>query len=253
MRWQLRLTEAPVRLFPLWPMTVKRPYLIERDSRRPTLFYARGDATRHHVVPQDLESSVRESGGNPALIEIAADWKRLLITSGRTSVLKYVFLDECKLPKITSPRRDLCRIETLQGDLIAGEALPKGCSQVCAKVRFNGMAEIHSDKVVISRIELRPEKASILTIKPSEVCRIFVGCDLIRTLSHIKSLKTDLKHPLLKLQSFDGREAKAQETAPLPHSAWTQLLDNPQYKRLAQANLLSDALPFAALRGWLAR
>ncbi len=185
LQYKLRLTESPVTLFPIWPMTIRRPYTIIYEDPH-LIFYSSGSDIDNKVYPADLAQEGRHAKrGNNRLFEVDIKRHGLLITSGRTNVLKYAFVLEEKLPTLSeNDDSDLVTIKDSEGKYIDIKSITtngidsrKNKIEITAK--YEGSIDIEVSGHLVERIKLKPEVSQRVHLPEICDCRIRIGRDEI--------------------------------------------------------------------------
>lgn len=205
LQFQLRLTEKPIQLFPLWPITIKRPYAVTCNEELQTqVFYASGDDIFNRIYPKPPTDPIVWKKP-PTLLCLPINYKNLLVTSGRISVLKYLFLMQDAMPKgrsLVQSNDELCEIRTIDGKPLNDhfndeQSILNAVSSntICCSPHFNGSIEIYQNTRHLHRINLRAEQAEEIELHFGYRYEIFIGFELIRSFSYAPRSSTPSKRP----------------------------------------------------------
>lgn len=231
LQFKLRLTESPVSFFPLWPITVKRPYAIVFEANR-LLFYSKGNDLTYKTYPQFTNILRKTSDDSSYLLELEIQQQGLMIATGRTNVLKYTFLVQDRLPPFADDDEDellqLCDAEGNAIDISQINAnslwIPKNILVV--RSHFDGAFDIEVKGHLSERVLLLAEKSTSIHLPKHCRCRITVGCDEICRFDVLpKSQTTDenilsMDSLILKrlIKTYDG-----QMHVPVPFAAASKI------------------------------
>lgn len=183
LKFKLRLTESPVSLFPLWPMTVKRPYAIGYEAPR-LIFYSTGTNVTNKIYPENSAKIMAVAPrGSFRLVEVKVQRHGLMISAGRTNVLKYAFLRQEKLLSFSlEDEKDILQLTDAEGKVINQEkldtqalALPEGRINVCLK--YEGSFDIEVNGFLIERLDLGADNVRTIHLPKNCRCRVRAGRD----------------------------------------------------------------------------
>lgn len=205
LQFKLRLTEKPIKLFPLWPLTIKRPYAVTcSEDVQTQIFYASGDDVFNRIYPKPATEPIVWKKP-PTLLCLPINYKNLLVTSGRISVLKYLFLMQDAMPKgrsILEARDALCEIKTIDGEPVTEEIdhnqsilNPVSSNTIFCSPQFNGSVEIYKKMQHLQRIVLPAEQSTKIELHSGYHYDIFVGLELIQSFSYAPRSPSPRKRP----------------------------------------------------------
>lgn len=215
MAFGLRLTKEPVQLFPLWPLTVKRPYTIL--SCTPCVhFFAQGQNTRNHMLPGDNQLQGHTTSDVPHIVTARIVPPRSLLSAGRRTVLKYTFLEQQPLPKTQPEVNGLLHWHTINEEPVSEEALTCRVPQDTLIVisAYDGYVEEYADGSFVTRQELQGTHPLVLPLTRSHEFRFYIGLDLYASFVYFPSVcqKT------LPSRSLRRSSVNADECRPIPHA-----------------------------------
>jgi hypothetical protein len=181
-----RLTDKPVRMLSLWPPVVKGPYSIECQKtlgRIQQLIYVVGSDVSTLLYPsRGLQHRVGESHGRKGgkLHWLNIPDRRVMISSGRFSVLKYQFIRSGELTKMSSVRRsELIRCIDAQG-----QAIPEGTlnrpllrDEIRVVSARDFTVEIRLGNKLLSRNDFRGGEQALLKLSCGTELKVRVGCE----------------------------------------------------------------------------
>lgn len=216
MAFGLRLTNEPVQLFPLWPLTVKRPYTIL--SRTPCVhFFAQGKNTRNHMLPGDDQLQGHMASDVPHIVTARIVPPRSLLSAGRRTVLKYTFLEQRPLPETQPEVNGLLQWQTVDEEPVSAEALTRRLPQdtLIVNSAYDGCIEEYADGTFITRQELSGTRPQVLSLTRGHEFRFYIGLDLCASFVYFPSVcpKT------LSSRSLRRSLSNADECRPIPHAA----------------------------------
>lgn len=91
-KYNCRLTENPVMLFPVWPVYVDTPYIL-RHSGNAMVFYLQGHKVEAKTFPEaKLRSFSCANSEDEHVLYLECHGREQLLSSGRMRVLKYTYL-----------------------------------------------------------------------------------------------------------------------------------------------------------------
>lgn len=154
-RINARLTNTPIRMLPLWPMTTKKPYTFEYASSRLT-FFVTGEDIMTELHPRHA-ASTRRSEGQAFLSEVEPRGNSVFISAGRATVLKYAFLEPAPLARFApEPSDELLTLTDADEHPLDRSGVKKRIrnDEICIRSGLNLTAEIHRDGVVMDRFEI---------------------------------------------------------------------------------------------------
>lgn len=179
MGFGLRLTDEPVKLYPLWPITVKNPYRILSDAEH-VFFYVQGKNARNHLFPRD-DLLVSAQYDKPHLIGIRLHNDRQLLSAGRRTVLKYAFLEQQALPTAKQEAEaSLVQLTNVNDDIIDIERLNKPIleDRLRISVYYKGHLDEFFKTNFVRRVDLTDAKTATLELARGHEYRLYVGQDL---------------------------------------------------------------------------
>ncbi len=184
LKYKLRLTESPVSLFPLWPMTVKRPYVIAYENPRLVFFSSGSDVANKAYPAYAAEMTpIANLNGTARLLEVRVLRHGLLISAGRTNVLKYAFVKQEKLPEFAPPAEsDLLKLVDADGNSIdtnglGAEPLSLPKDRIEVQPKYSSEFDIEVDGRLVERLQLRAQEATMVHLPKMCRCRLRVGRD----------------------------------------------------------------------------
>lgn len=246
MAFGLRLTNEPVQLFPLWPLTVKRPYTIL--SRTPCIhFFAQGKNTRNHMLPGDDQLQGHTTSDVPHIVTARIVPPRSLLSAGRRTVLKYTFLEQQPLPEIQPEVNGLLQWQTLDEEPVSAEALTRRIPQDTLVVisAYDGCVEEYADGSFVTRQEFSGTRPQSLFLTRGHEFRFYIGLDRCASFVYC---------PLVCSKTLPSRSLRrsllnaSDDCRPIPHAAlhkFRSLLDS---TALTQGFIADGKLPLHLIR-----
>lgn len=143
-----RLTEQPARLQPLWPITTRASYSV-KTNREAILLYLSGTYPTCNA-PEARKQELSTPNGN-MVVRIKPDRFPQLVSSGRTSIINYLYVWKDQLLK-TQPT-PLVEVRSGNGDPVqqgVQNALPAQ-KRLYVTSTFDGMIIIRKNAVVIDK------------------------------------------------------------------------------------------------------
>jgi hypothetical protein len=174
LQYHCRLTDKPIKLYPIWPICILSPYMVLHSEDR-IYFYLQGDATPK-VFPYTLcRTSYFEMG---KLIHIECKDRQQILSAGRAKVLRYTYLWKENLNKNAPlPEATVCSDD---GELFAAGIIDKlpPHRAINISVPFDGFVLVKRRDLVISKIKLNSaSRTRIDSITVNSTIEIFIGCD----------------------------------------------------------------------------
>lgn len=224
-----RLTNNPVRMLSLWPPVVKGPYSIECRKvvgRIQQLFYVVGSDVSTKLYPskdiRHFEGAVHgKQGGRLHWLDIPD--RRVLVSSGRFSVLKYQFVRSGELPKKSSVRRsELVRCTDAFGEAISEGTLrrPLFRDEIHVEAARDFTVEIRLGGRLVARNDFQGGEKVQLKLPRGTELKLRVGCELPITIRRSEPRK----RAVLDISPRPGRP-----TCDLPLSSAKLLLQSPDF------------------------
>ena len=176
LEYHCRLSEHPVEIHPIWPVTVKAPYVIKHLDEQLTL-YIKGRATAH-VFPETKIVSFPKRHGN--VIDVRCDGRQQLISAGRANVLQYTYFWKDPLEyQIDPPQID---VTTISGEAVesgdSDKLPPERCLRIASE--FDGFIVLSIDKVPIERRRLQANTSILIdNLRYGMEIEAYIGCDCV--------------------------------------------------------------------------
>ena len=182
MRFHARLTANPVKMIPFWPLTTKFPYEIVHEN--PNLyFFIEGEEIQPNIYPKDSAKCLVGSSKDEhyRLTALKTSGKRLLVSAGRYTVLKFTFIEQGTLVRYGSKPTLNLLVRTIDGDLIEEDELTQAPPNHEIKIRadYRLTAEIRHRGHVTDRFPIKPED-SIKHIPEGSELYFFLGTECVR-------------------------------------------------------------------------
>ena len=179
LEYHCRLSEHPVEIHPIWPVTVKSPYVLKHLDEHLTL-YIKGRATAH-VFPETKIVSFPKRHGN--VIDVRCDGRQQLISAGRANVLQYTYFWKDPLEyRIDPPKID---VTTFSGEAVESGVSDKLPPDRCLRItsELDGFIVLCVDKVPIERRRLQANTSVLIdNLRYGMEIEAYVGCDCVWSL-----------------------------------------------------------------------
>lgn len=96
LKYHVRLTDRPIKVYPLWPSCIEAPYVIYHKEDKINMFF------QGYAVPKVFPNTNMISKGNEAasIISIQCLGRQQLLSVGRNKILEYTYLWKDSLEKI---------------------------------------------------------------------------------------------------------------------------------------------------------
>ena len=178
------LTENPADIIPVWPVYVRKPYLLYHLSDKVS-FFLKGDA-KLDVYP----SAGIDPDGNPdgKVFTVNCNGRQQIIAAGRMKVLKYVYLwkdslnYQAEIPKVS--------VTDSAGEILqSGEQnkLPKNRS-IRVKTPFDGYALKVKDRLILERYEIPAGKITEINgINTGHCVEVYQGLDIVWQVHYVRA------------------------------------------------------------------
>ena len=121
--------------------------------------------------------------GTARLLEVRVLRHGLLISAGRTNVLKYAFVKQEKLPEFAPPAEsDLLKLVDADGNSIdtnglGAEPLSLPKDRIEVQPKYSSEFDIEVDGRLVERLQLRAQEATMVHLPKMCRCRLRVGRD----------------------------------------------------------------------------
>lgn len=260
LQFQLRLTESPVALYPIWPITVKHPYAVASETNR-LLFYSRGNNLTYKTYPKTANVLGMALHNSSRLLELEVDQNGLMISTGRTNVLKYIFLVQDKLlPFADDDEDEVLQLRDAEGNTLDvsqihsnGLWLPKDLLEV--RSQFDSTFDIEVEGHLVERVRIKADESRFIHLPKRCRCRIVVGCDEICRFEVLpKCRPTDKDVVSIDPLSLKRRlkTSERQTPVPVPLAAATKIRqlfgERPEIKAQIREGELSPSLLIPCFR-----
>lgn len=247
MDYHCRLTESPVLLFPLWPVSVDKPYVILHKQALIWMFL-QGYSVKPKVFPSSHLVPHPAQNEDQQLIQLYSTERQQLLSTGRTKVLRYTYLWRDELNHTAST--PVIKAYDVNGTAIDGEIqnnLPKERILVI-RSQFDGMVEVRDHEKLIRRYRLKANEQTDVEVQFGYAVAAFQGLDCVLNLRferQSKEKKYDEKTVLKKLRRCSGTQI------PISHE-WGSLAlkyrDYPMVKRWMRERIRVGSIPKSALQ-----
>lgn len=170
-----RLTDEPVKMYPIWPMHVSSPYVVFHNAKEMYIYF-NGNAETN-LAPHGSIKPFPST--NPKVLLISSSERQQLLSAGRTRVLKYTYFWHRELKQKAS--LPAVKVKDFNGDPIDGGILSKLPAKrtIIIIPQVDGFVEIINDGVVVERYKLICEKEFLLdNINLRYTIKIYQGCDI---------------------------------------------------------------------------
>lgn len=247
MDYHCRLTESPVLIFPLWPVSVNKPYVILHKQALLWIFL-QGYSVKPKVFPSSHLFSLPAQNEDQQLIHLNSIGRQQLLSTGRTKVLRYTYLWRDELNHTAS----IPEIKTFDVNrtVIEGEIqnnLPKERILVI-RSQFDGMVEVREHGKLVRRYRLKANEQTDVAVQFGFEVVAFQGLDRVLYLRferQLKEKKYDEIVVLKKLRRCGGIQI------PITHE-WGSLAlafrDCPMIKRWLLGRIRAGTIPKSALQ-----
>lgn len=203
--YHCRLTEHPIKLYPLWPRYIEAPYLILHKDNNIKMFF-QGDAKTKLFPIKPIDERVL---GNALLLHFQSSERQQMISAGRSKVLKYVYLWKNDLDYVA--KEPLVEVKDIENNIwISGEQniLPKN-NKLVVIAPMDGEIILKREKEIINKYKLMSnQKVVIDEIFYGVTVEILQGLDCVWRGQYLKKYnsKIEEEQELLKeLQKATGR------------------------------------------------
>ena len=192
LKYSANLTDQPVKLNAIWPISNRQPYEIHSPEKRIFIVSTKGLILkmwpkRLHKLEPDVESAF--SFVDLHEVEVSHD---PILSLGKRTLLKFVQARICKddSPSL-SPQAPVVKLENNSGQEIQSETLLSLKDNILfCTVNRNASFVVYKEQSIINMGVLRPDKEAFpITLRKGEELKIFFGRDLVRVLSIITKVK----------------------------------------------------------------
>ena len=210
-----RLTDSPIELIPLWPVTVESPYILHHKKDY-IHFYFQGNEAEVKAYP-DSKVLPKWFIHNHELVTVYSDLRQQLVSTGRTKVLKYTYIWKDPLSYKEEPVKtkitDLKNIEILAGEHFK---LPYK-NELLLFAEYDGHVDILENGHVVKRYFVKAsESASISGVRYGQEIRLYVGNDCVWKALYKKN--TNAKTKLDEQKVMDRLINSRGKTIPISHA-----------------------------------
>ena len=230
-QYNCRLTENPVRLFPVWPVYIDTPYIL-RHSGNTMVFYLQGHKVEAKTYPEaKLRTFSCANSEDKHVLYLECHGRQQLLSSGRMRVLKYTYLwrdslDKCPdVPEITVTPLEQWGI------------------QVSAP--FDGQIILERRGRRIDRIFLKSGTPTDVRIPCNCEVKIYQGLDLVWSKGYeMQNASFDAEF-VRKLEECSG------PLQPIPHSIGAvaaRMPNDPELKNWLRKKIRQGQIPESAYR-----
>lgn len=210
--YHCRLTEYPVKLYPLWPIYVESPYLILHKDNDMKMFF-QGDANPK-LFP--IKSINKRISGNASILYFQSSERQQMISAGRSKVLKYIYLWKSELDYVA--QEPIVKVEDIENNIInSGEqkSLPKN-NILSVVAPMDGEIILKKGNEIVDKYKLMSNhKVVIDEIYYGMTVEILQGLDCVWQVQYLKEEKSKTKEEKEILQNL--RKAKG-KLIPVPHT-----------------------------------
>lgn len=240
-----RLTEQPARLQPLWPITTRTSYSV-KTNRDTMLFYLSGGYITCNAP--DARKEVFSTQGGNKLVRVAPDKFPQLVSSGRTSIINYLYVWKDSLSK----QQSLPQIEAKSG---AGDDVQPGVLNILPEQKrlyfispFDGMVIVQKNGTVIDRKTIKAgERLPVFDIAFGYEIQVTQGLDCVWSVTFRRATKISNSDDELyrALCSYNGNEVRITHK----DGALAAKLDNcPKVKQWLYEKIRVGHAPYAAIK-----
>ena len=200
-----RLTDEPVKMYPIWPMHINSPYVVYHNAKE-IYVYFHGNAETN-LSPKGTIKPF--PGKDPKVLLISASDRQQLLSAGRTRVLKYTYFwqqelkQKAELPQV--------RVNDFSGNLIEegiSDKLPLKKSLTIIP-QVDGCLELFKDGIVVEKYRVDSGKEFLIdNIKYGCSIKVYQGCDLVWEITFQKDKKRNQikdEELLEKLEKCKGK------------------------------------------------
>lgn len=216
LEYHARLTDQPVKLFPVWPEYIEMPYRILHKSQAIWL-YMKGEGVKSKVFPYAYVYPYNLID-NASLLYFNCNERQQLVSSGRAKVLKYMYLWKDDFSGIRAEKK-YADVKDVHGELFEpGEHLvtpDKGKIDVILPA--DGCIEVEDlDGYILNKCLVDANQVvTVENLQQNTKINIYCGLDKIWQASIIRKEQVEKKNDtdfIRKLDSFRGDEV------PIPHA-----------------------------------
>lgn len=228
LRFHCRLTDNPVEIFPIWPVTIQTPYFIHHNKNELFMFL-QGEAKAKVFPSADMNGY---PCGNGKVIKVNCHDRQQLLCVGRTKILRYTYFwkdmlnNQAEIPAVT--------VTDFYGQSLKSgikQEIPKK-SQIKIKSEYDGFAEIEKDNKLLERRRITAEQQTIIQgIQFGYHIKIFQGLDCVWEIlyeRHKKEINCDERAILAKLNVNYGKRIR------VPHALGATAEKLKNYPRVRQ-------------------
>ena len=240
-----RLTEQPARLQPLWPVTTRTSYSV-KTNRDSMLFYLSGGYITCNAP--DARKVVLSTQSGNKLVRVTPDKFPQLVSSGRTSIINYLYVWKDSLSK----QQSLSQIEAKSGtgdDVQPGvyDTLPEQ-KRLYFISQFDGIVTVHKNGTVIDRKTIKSgERLPVYDIAFGYEIQVTQGLDCVWSVSFQRAIKTSNSDDELyrALCSYNGNEVRITHK---DGAIAARLDDCPKVKQWLYEKIRVGHAPYAAIK-----
>lgn len=212
-----RLTEHPIKMYPLWPEHVERPYVILQKENKINIFM-KGDYVHFKTSPKTifLQQSLKNNSANLISITTKADIYQIL-SAGRVCALEYMYFGVSDFDNIKALAKG-GNVTDINGNVLTGgiyNNLPKK-SVLNISLDVDGFVEITDlDGFVLDKYFPKDNKVIIKDIKFNTEIKVYLGIDCLWHTKFIRSVNNyDIRNDLKIVSSLRSYK----DYVSLPHN-----------------------------------
>ena len=179
--YHCRLTEHPIEIHPIWPVSVQNPYVVKHCDNRLTIYF-KGNATAH-VFPETRVTAFH----NSTVREVICNSRQQLISLGRARALQYTYFwkDDLIYPT-AAPKLVITDISGNNVNPGEQNQLPPG-RRIRITAGFDGCVVVKNGTRTINKRKLRANTSTELDeLSYGLSVSIIVGCDCLAEISFTK-------------------------------------------------------------------
>lgn len=208
LNFHCRLTDEPIKMFPVWPMHIESPYVIYHKSKQINV-YVKGNAIAKLAPVGNVQ---KYPNIKPKLLAVTCSERQQLLSAGRTEVLKYMYFWEEELTKKG-------KLPSVKVYSIADTEIESGVQQnlpeknvICIIPEVDGLLKIYKGNIVIEQYFLTAgSRFEYDGLQYGTTVKIFQGLDCVWNAIYEKkktSAEFDNTKLLLVLKTMNGNKIK---------------------------------------------
>lgn len=243
-----RLTESPLSLNPVWPIYIKKPYVIRHNRDYLFMHMHSGGEIVEKAFPAATMKRFSCPDEKGKVIRMDCNGRQQLISIGRRKVLEYTYF--WRKPLNTTTSKPIVKILDIHGNILNSGIqyeLPEK-RILCVRAQYDGAVIVLEDGILQEKRFLKAKsRIEIENIHFGTEIKVMQGLDLICSVRYerkIQEVNANDFEVIRKIKSFNGR------LIPVSHrigAVANQLGNYPEVKKWLYKKIREGSMPERAL------